>query len=228
MAYNYFNMTQPGRPDYFNPLYNPDGTPKAGTEMGPEIQAMLDKIELDSRGMDKYRSEALRSGPSAWAKLATGAQRGEEAAARDAAAQTAASATAGAKSNLAQRGGLTSGAAERLEAGGARNYLDMNSAIGRAGNQNRLQIGINDEQNRMTQLGALPGMELAQLEPEFQKTQLMGQANQFDLTNTAKNAEAQNAFDMNAYTEQMKAWAANKQADATANSGKKGFLGLGK
>lgn len=228
MAYNYFNMTQPTQPDFFNPQYNPDGTPKAGATLAPGVADMLSKINPNTQGIDKYRSEALRTGPSAWAQLATKGQRGEQQTALDAAAHTSASQTAGAQADLAQHGGLTSGAAERVAAGGARNYLDMSQQIGQAGNANRLQIGINDEQNRISQLGALPGMENEALQPAFQKAQLQGQANQFDITNAGKNAETQNAFDMNAYTEQMKAWAANKQADATSASGKHGFLGLGK
>lgn len=228
MAYNYMSMEQPVRPDFFNPLYNPDGTAKAGTAMSPDVQAMMDKINPNTQGLDKFRQEALRTGPSAWASLATQQQQGEESNARDRAGSEAAGQTAQAKASLAQSGGLTSGAAERVAAGGARNYLDMSQQIGQAGNNNRLQIGMNDEQNRMTELGQLPGMENQALQPAFQKAQLIGQAKQFDVGNQTANASSQNAFNMGNYTEQMNAWGANKQADATQNAGKHGFLGLGK
>jgi hypothetical protein len=157
----------------------------------------------NQQGLDKYRQEAMRTGPSPWANLMANKSLTEEGFAKDAAAKDAAGRGADARSLLSMRGGLSSGASERIDRGSARNALDMSQQAGQQGIQNRQQIGINDEQNRVSQLGSLPGME-------NQGVQVQNQ-----------NIAGQNAFNMNAYKTQMDAWGANKQAQATQNSGKK-------
>lgn len=46
------------------------------------------------------------------------------------------------------------------------------------------------------------------------------QTDQFNIGNQLQDTQGKNAFGQGVYSDQMKAWAANKQADATANSGK--------
>lgn len=215
MAYNYFDMNQPGRPDY-NQAYDP-----ATMSMLPEIAKMLEAIQMDKRGLEKFRGEALREGPSAWAKLAQQKQALEEKDARERGGREQATRAAEARANLAMRGGLTSGARERVAKAGMKDYLDMSQEVGRQGGLNRLQIGMNDEQNRIQQLGMLPGMEAAALQPELEKTRLHGQARQYDIEQAVKEKQARNAWAMDQYKEQMSAWAANRQARATENAGKK-------
>lgn len=183
------------------------------------LQQQLDGINLNTQGLEKFRGEALRTGPSEWSKLATGQQNQEELNAREKATRDSRGASAGAMSDLAMRGGLTSGARERVAKSGSRNLMDMQQDVARQGSQNRLQIGVNDEQNRIQQLGMLPGMENQALEPGLQKAQMSTQANQFDVSQGQQEATNRNIFTSNAYNQQMKAWAANQTANATANSG---------
>lgn len=105
-------------------------------------------------------------------------------------------------SKLAAGGGLTSGARERSAQSGQSDLLKMVQDINNKKDTNALQIGISDgdyKQKALTQLG---GLEQA-------------------------DNQGQNDHTQNAYNEQMRAWAAEKQAQATANSGSKGLFGLG-
>jgi hypothetical protein len=164
------------------------GMPTAPTDV-------MNGVNLDRSGLNAFAGEAMRTGPSAWSKLATQQQDQSQAdALQRGTAQTAAT-TQGAQDQMAMQGGLTSGAAERVAQSGARNMLDMGQDIARQGDQNRLQVSINDEQNRISQLGQLPGMQLA--------------ASGFDLS----KANAQNAFNAQNYQTQGGIIAAGKQAD---------------
>lgn len=187
----------------------------------PEISTRLDGINTDKRGINQFRSEALRTGRSPWAMLAHKGQDLEQGKALDLGTRTAASQGAGARGQLAMRGGLTSGARERIAGNQANSVLDMTQNVAGQGAQNRLQIDMNDEQNRIGQLGQLPGMENLAIQPDLDKTKLYGQARQLDIGNTIGNNQSKNAFDMGLYGEKMKAWAAEKQAKAIDDSGKK-------
>jgi hypothetical protein len=205
----------PGAPDY-NPAYDP-----STMAMGPELQSQLNGINVNTQGIDKFRDEALRTGPSVWAGLARRNLAAQAADARGAGMQQVAGAGAQARSSLASHGGLTSGAAERVAKSGQRDLMSMNQGVNHDVMANDLQIGQNDETNRIQQLGMLPGMENTALQPAFQKTALWGQGKQFDVGNALKEAQNKNQFAMDRYHEQMAAWGANRQAQATENSGKK-------
>jgi hypothetical protein len=182
---------------------------------------MTANLDVDMRGMDAYRERALNEGPSAWAGMMTEKQGLEEATARDNAVAQSAGATASAQSNLAMRGGLSSGARERVAAQGASDLMNSQQDIGRAGEQARLGIGIEDESMRMNALSQLPGMELN-----------LGQANmaadQWNIGNAMNERHYGQDQKLAKYQEDMRGWAANKQADATANQANKssGWFGL--
>lgn len=188
--------------------------------MGPELDTKLAGTTLDTRGLDKFRSEALREGPSNWAMRAHSAQGLEADLARDRGAREVAGQTATGRAALAMRGGLGGGAAERLASDAGRNYLDMSQDVSATQARNNAQIDMNDEQTRIQQLGMLPGMDLAAGNFDLDKVKLWGQGKQFDVTNMMKNKESQNQFTQNAYNQKMQAWAAAQQASATENAGK--------
>lgn len=168
----------------------------------------------NQQGLDKFRGEATRTGPSSWSALAKRNVNLQENQARDRAASDNASSTATARSNLAMRGGLSGGASERIAQGGARNYMNLGQQIGSQAAMGRNQVDINDEQNRIQQLGMLPGMEA-------QRAGLYGQSRSFDVGQSAAEGERRNAFNSKRYADQMGAWGANQTANAQANSGKK-------
>jgi hypothetical protein len=211
--YGKWRPDAPATPSYFNG-YDPESMSTTNP-----LDMQLNGINLDKRGLDQFRNEALRTGPSQWASKAGEQQNLEEMQAREHAGRQAKSGSAGAMSDLAMRGGLTGGARERVAKSGARNYLDVTQDTARQGSQNRLQIGVNDEQNRIQQLGMLPGMETQALQPDFQKAQMLNQSKEFDVNAMMQEAQNRNIFTGNAYNQQMKGWAAEKTAKATADSG---------
>jgi hypothetical protein len=205
----------PGRPSY-QQGYDPNTM-----SVTPEVEARLNKIQADNRGLNAYRQEALRKGSSRWAGLQNQKQYSEETDARERAKREGRSAKSQAESDLAMSGGLTSGARERLSNEGVKNQIAMSQEAGRQGNLNRMQIGINDEQNRISQLGALPGMENQTLQAQLQKEGMWNQAKQTDMQRIIEENRRRNDYNQNVYNQQMQAWGANKQAGAIENSGKK-------
>ncbi len=207
-----------GSPDYpgYSAGYDPATDALAGT-----YDQRLQGVQMDPRGLDAFRDQALRTGPSAWANLSRKDQRMQEQGARERGAKEMNSQFAQGADRLAATGGLSSGARERLAQSGQQNYLAMSQEAAHQGNANNLQIGINDEQNRISQLGQLPGMELAAIQPDLQKSEAWYNAANQDRANTIGENDKRTAFNMNLYNEQMKAWAADRQATATENSGKK-------
>lgn len=210
-----------GMPQYpgYTPIYNPDTQ-----ALAPGMTAKLSAINPDDRGLDAFRASALRSGPSPWATAATAKSYGDEALARDTLSKTNASATATANSNLAMRGGLRSGAAERVQTSGANAALTGAQGLAGTGMQNRAQIGINDEQNREAQLGQLPGMEMARAGFDVNKANMGNQVKEQDIQNNMLGAQSYNQFNMDAYKTAGGIWGANQQANATADSASSSWI----
>ena len=133
----------------------------------------------------------------------------------DKGAQQAAGQTAQAEGGLAMNGGLSSGARERAAEGGANNYMNMAQNAARQNSLNQLQVGVNDQQNKIQQMGMLPGMQEQALQP-------MLQAQNQNVQNTMLgNQSAKPVEPKTNDNQQMQAWGANQQANAMQNSGKK-------
>lgn len=166
-----------------------------------------------SPALQKFQNEAMRTGPSAWSNLAQGQQDKYQTDAQSKAASTAAGSAAESRDQLAMRGGLDSGARERIGRNQSRDYMNMtqNAADTRA--NNGMQIGMNDEQNRIQQLGMMPQMVNQANQGNFQKAGLDFNAN-----------TTENAFNMQKYHEQMAGYGANQSANATQNSGGSSFI----
>jgi len=86
--------------------------------------------------------------------------------------------------------------------------LDMNQGINQTTANNKMQIGMNDEQNRISQLGQVPGLQNQQ-----------NQAQEFNIGNAINEGNNYNAYKSGIYGSQMAGWAAGQQAQATQNSG---------
>lgn len=200
---------QPGYPGY-NPVYD-----KNKQAMLPGYEK---KLADNSAGYNKFAGEATRTGPSSWAGLANQQQDALGAAAMEKGAAGAAGANKGAMNALASQGGLSSGARERVAEAGAKNLTTNAQDVTRQTGLNKLQIGVNDEQNRMNSLAALPGMEQ-------NRTNAWEGVAKGDVGNEMMNSNNMNNYNMDAYKAQMAAWAAGKQAQATQNSGPGGKKG---
>ncbi len=103
---------------------------------------------------------------------------------------------ASAETALAARGGMDSGARERMAMNNARNTNLQQQGVRGTAEQNTL--GLQSD--------------------AFGKNQAADQANIQTLT---ANNQNQNMYNANNYNQQMQAWAAGKQAKATASAGKK-------
>lgn len=206
----------PQTPGY-NPIYDP-----LSMSITPELQQQLQGINLNTEGLDAFRQQALRKGPSSWAQLAQQDQLAQASNAREQGAKQTNAQTAQADDNLAATGGLSSGARERTAQEGAKNYMAMSQDLTRQSNLNDMQIGMNDEQNRIQQLGMLPGMEVQSLQPELQKASMWEGAKANDVSNQMQALQSTNDWNKYLYGQQMSGWAAQQQGYATEHSGKKG------
>lgn len=157
--------------------------------------------------MAKYTSEAMRTGPSSGTRFALAQNAKLTTEGRDSARRMAGGMAKNAEANLAMHGGMGAGAKERIQKNATNSALDFENAADAAGGKNRIQLMASDEANRVSGLGNAANMN--------------EQANLNRYNMKAADADKRNAFNMNFYNQQMGAWAANQQANATANSGKK-------
>lgn len=162
--------------------------------------------------LNKMNSEAMRTGPSKSANLMNLEADRQGLIARDNNAQTASGSAAKARSDLAARGGLSSGARERVEMNATNDVMNLNQKTNQAVMGNRAQIGINDEQNRIGQLQTAG--------------QMKNSTNMFDITSKANETAQRNAYNQNLYNQQMQIEAANRTADAqvAASNGPSSFI----
>jgi hypothetical protein len=164
--------------------------------------------------MQKFQTEAMRSGPSAGTQFALkqnafGANRG-----RDQARRAAGGMAENAEAALSMKGGLGAGAKERIQQYATDVGMEGMNAADANASGSRANLLVADEAARVGQLGQASNMQAGQ--------------NAFDYNLQAQNLGRQqgeydrrNMFNMNNYNERMRAWAAGKQAQATADSGKK-------
>ena len=206
-----------------------------------ELNDRLSGINLNKEGLEAIRKRALTQGPSEWQNLMLQKQGLEESGLRDRAGNQEASARSGAYSQLAAKGGLSTGARERLARSGAEGLAQTMQDISRGGAESRLGIATEDERQKLDLLKGLPGMEVQALQPEFEKTRMWGtladsesgrkqnldlanraygtSIDQFNIANTLGEVGRKDANRLGEYQEKMKAYAAEKQAQATAASG---------
>lgn len=220
----------------------------------PGLSDKLNGINVDQRGINAVRDRALGTGDSPWLKLQMEKQGLDESNALQKSSASVAGSNANAESNLAMRGGISSGARERLARSGAMASNQAGQDVRNQGVQNRLNLQIADDQTKTGLLSQLPGMEIANVAPETAKQEYLGNMasteqgrgldtafkNVANTTDTAKyNAGAttdaqkynignalndilqKRAYDTAGYSEDMKAWAAGKSADAQSSAGKK-------
>lgn len=188
----------------------------------PQLQQELSGLGgITQQGLRATANQAFSRGASPWAQLAQNRQRLQEQAQRDQLQKEGAARQAEARSALAMRGGLSSGARERLARSGMRDQLLGAQDVSRQGAQSALQIGMQDEANRQKALQAIPSMAA----PGINMAQLGQQTRAFDTQQQVDEAARRNQFDLAKYQSDMAAWAAGQQAMAMAQPAPK-FLGI--
>lgn len=215
--------------DYQNQLkgINPDGSP-----MRPDFESWIDpntgnlldqyKLKVDPlaidslEGLSALKKEAVREGPSKWAQMMLLKQQGDRSAAMNQAAGSAAQAFAQGRSGMAMRGGISSGARERLAGQTARDLIMAKQGVNKDATQNRYNLLGQDEQNRLATLGQFSTQEgnLAQ----FNKGNEFKQ-NEFNILRTLEENQAKRGDTLEKYKAELSKWGAEKQANATAASG---------
>lgn len=194
---------------------NPDGSPIA-----PQFQSLLDasgnladkyklNLKQDTQALDQFSQTALRGAgvDSPWAKLQLEQQGINQLNSADNAAAGSANSMLQAASRLAQTGGVSGGARERLARQGAQAGFIGRQGVERQGMLDRLNIKSQDEAQRMTQLGQLQGLNNTQAD-------INSKVDQYNIGNNLKEVDSKRLFDSNQYNERMRAWAAGKSADA--------------
>lgn len=214
---------------------NVDGSavrPEFDSQIDPETGLLkdsyrlgeFDDISLNKEGLEKFRSEALREGPSAWANLQQQRIQMDQNQAMDELADQSSGQLSQGLTALAEQGGLGSGSRERMVQNQMRDTLLNRQKLRSDANRAGLDVSIQDETNRINQLGQLPGMEIQALQPEMQNREFEARTREFDIKNALGEIGSERDSDMNAYMEEMKKWAAGKTADAqkkAASGGKK-------
>jgi len=112
------------------------------------------------------------------------------------------------------RGGLTSGARERVATAGARGYLDMSQDAARQGAMARGRISMEDEKNRQEMLRALPGAEMQQADMMMRRADALTRAEQDDLNRQIAETERRNQYNMQTFGIQGQMFGAEKTAQA--------------
>ena len=144
---------------------------------------------------------------SPWYRMAGEKQSAEQARLMDQAARQQAGATAGARSQLAMRGGLGGGAAERLAGAGAENLANTMQQQRQGGAVERGQLGMQ-------------GADLASRLGQFN----IGQQTQTDVTNLQTrlmDLAAQENRKLQQYGEKMKGYAAERTSEGIGSGGGK-------
>lgn len=204
---------------------------------GPDVysigQEQIGGVDLSRLGLEGLQEQALTpSQESAWLKMATDQQRLEEQALRDEAVQQALSGASQAQAGLAMRGGLSSGARERIAQQAGRNLTAARQDVGRTGMQQRAGLGVQAEENRLRALSQLPGAELGAAQFDLTKakslTDLAGQERQFqtgleqfNLEQALQERGRGQQSEMDKWRELMQAYGSERSAQAQEKAAQK-------
>ena len=172
------------------------------------------KSALSKDVLDKLQSEGLAEGPSTWAQLQLDMQAADQAKTLQDLAASSQGQASNAASNLAMRGGVSSGAQERIQSGALKNLLAQEQEAKQAGAQQKLGILSQDEQTKLGILQNLPNV-----------ANYYTGVDQYNIGNLLNDYGQKEASKLAQYQEQMKAYAAKKAGLATlygGGGGKKG------
>jgi len=166
------------------------------------FQENAPQFQSGGAGVSALSGEALRTGPSAFGRLAEQQAFTEEAEARGNLAEQAGAEGAAASTRLASRGGLTSGARERVAKESSRAGILAGQEAGRQGTFARLKGRLADEANRQ---GAIQNLAQADITTQGQR----------------------NVFEQEKFNKFAELFGAQQQANIIEKQGSPGLLGGG-
>lgn len=180
-------------------------------------------IHANDQALSALRNEALTpSAQSPWLKNQLQQISANRAQGLNDVNRASAGQTAQARSNLALRGGLSGGAAERLGMMGAQQGLLAQQGVNNTYANQGLAAAQSAEENRMNTLRALPGMEIAATQPEFANRQFNVSGQQYNIGNVLQQNAMQNQMMQQQMQREAEIAAANRNADAYAQANKPG------
>lgn len=182
-------------------------------------------VQYDQSGLDALKARALSTDQSPWAKMQL---EQNELARQDNMGRVgtqANSALAQARSGLAMRGGLSGGAGASLARQNMRDAMSARQGINRQDMQNKLSVGIKDQEMKDQFLSQLPSAQNAAFNAQLGQAQTAAQmglnSDQWNLQNTLGQISDKRNFDMQNWLKEMEVAASERQAVATENAGKK-------
>jgi len=169
--------------------------------------------QANTQALDKFRGEAMRDAgtSSAWGKSMLDQNQLNQINAMDAGNQQIAGQNADIMSRLAQTGGMGQGSRERMFRTAGRDAVMSKQRTLRDSMNAGANIRLEDEKNRVNQLGQTVNMD------QSRASYLTG----IQQTNTgnAMNERDKGRIDQsNRWNKEMETWGANKQADAQAKA----------
>lgn len=196
----------------------------------PELEARLEDLVLNTEGLDHLRERATTEGTSAWGDLMLEANELQRAKALDDMARTSNTATAQAFSDIATRGGISRGAAERLATKGAVNAMMGGQGVRRDADLSALGIRSEDEKMKLDLLKALPELEARAYDTQLAKENLWAKAagqdaanraqtQQFNISNMIGDIRDRNKYESGRWDTLATAYGAERTAQAQENAG---------
>ncbi len=194
----------------------PNFTGTGYSATSPQVQQATQGINYNPAALNQLSSEAMRApgSTSAWGKLAGEQQRINEQAALGQAATGARNQANQAQTGLAATGGLSGGARERVARSGANNSALVQQGVLNQGLSDRLGISQSDEQNRLSSLAAIPGLESGKVSSQLAIQSPYIQALQGDRNAYMQGQQTENAFNLGKYGELMKAYGSDQSTAA--------------
>jgi hypothetical protein len=122
---------------------------------------------LDKSGYNKFRSFAYDPRQTDWLKTALGREDVERGRLFDKLGMTAQSSAATGMGNLAATGGLTGGAAERLQRQAGRDRMMGTADVSRQSLSNRLGLVGAEQQAKISAMGRIPELDISMYEAEM-------------------------------------------------------------
>ena len=198
---------EPVRPEW-DSMLGKDGLVSDQYQLGQYVDSAM----ADDEGFNKFKSEALRDGPSEYTNRmleAQGLERQDQIGDINSQYQMG---LQNATDQMASQGGLYAGAGERIGANSIKSLLQARQGSRQDFNKNKLGLMADDERNRVAGVQSLSGMEM-----DRNRMQLTGRES--DIKNSLVERDSKRSADLDKWNTEMETWASNKQADAQARSG---------
>jgi len=193
-------------------------SPEYSSILGPDGR-LPDDLMVDNQYNNEYMNQlqdyATRQGPSPWLTAQQGLISSQGATARDDLEAQRLGGLQEAQEQLAMRGGLRSGAAERLAGLGMEAKMGESQDLSRALEQQMLEAQLAEEASKVGMMGQLPGMEA-------QRAQLSGGVQQQNIANLFGERERAHKFDLGKYQADRAREGAAAVASATESSNESG------